>query len=169
VGLSRSREFVIHSKSIVINSCLTAFMVTACIGCGGASGPHEKLVEASGLVKLDGKPTSGIRLSFLPTASTKAVGGCWAITDDDGHFTVMHLSNKEGIPPGQYDVLFSRRVKPDGTPLGETDSPTMVQSEETISKMYSDPAKIGLHNKVDITEKGATSLDFALSSMKMRR
>lgn len=166
---SRISEWLRRSGRNISNRCLTTLVLTVCIGCGGSSGPAEKLVEASGMVKLDGKPTPGIRLSFLPNAGTKAVGGCWAVTDDDGHFSVVHLSNKEGIPPGKYDVLFSLRVKPDGTPLGENDSPTMVQSQETISKMYSDPAKIGLHNKVDIPEKGATSLDFALSSVKMKR
>lgn len=143
--------------------------VSLCLGCGGGSKVKvEKLVPASGIVQLDGRPTPGIRLSFQPVSGTNAVGGYWAMTDDEGKFTVMHLSKKEGLPPGKYEVLLSRRVKPDGTPLGENESPTMVQSRESISKMFSDPAMAGLHNRVDVSENGNNSIEFKVTSVKAK-
>lgn len=118
----------------------------------------------TGSVTVDGKPLEGIRLSFMPMSGTKAIGGCWAVTDADGTYTVMHVSKKEGIPIGQYHVLVSRRVKPDGSPLGPDESPTMVQSQESINPMYSDPSRVGKHNEVAVTDKGATNVNLKVSS-----
>jgi hypothetical protein len=110
----------------------------------------------------------GIRLTFHPTGENKAVGGCWAITDSQGRFKVMHLSNKEGIPAGSYHVTFSRFVKPDGSvlPLGE--SPTMTSSSESVAPNWSDVSMAHLHNKIDIPEKGSTGLDFNISTAPRR-
>ena len=139
------------------------------IGCGGTGAIQEKLVPASGMVQLDGKPTEGVTLTFLPIAATKSAGGNWATTDKDGKYKVMTASNKEGIPPGQYQVLLSLKVKADGSPLGKNESPTMVQSRELIAPMYSDPGKLGLHNKIDVPEKGANNLDFKVTSAPVKK
>jgi len=149
--------------------CFLLLLFAACQGCGGSGGVTEKLVPVSGMIQLDGRPSAGVGLSFMPAPGTKAVGGCWGVTDAEGKFKVIHLSNKEGIPPGKYHVLFSRKVKPDGTPLGANESPTMTQSQESIAKMYSDPAKVGLHNLADIPEKGTTNLDFKISSASLKK
>lgn len=138
-------------------------------GCGSSARISEKLVEASGSVLLDGKPVEGIRLSFQPLSGTKAVGGCWAVTDEDGSFKVTHFSNKSGLPPGKYQVLFSRRVKKDGSVMGPDESPTMVQSQESISKMYNDPARAGKHNQVEVFEDGTSDLNFKISSEKSKK
>jgi hypothetical protein len=143
--------------------------IAAACGCGAPKPKPETLVPVSGIVKLDGKPTEGIRMMFHPTGETKGLGGCWAITDQDGKFKVIHWSNKEGLPPGSYHVVFSRKVKPDGTPLGKDDSPTMTQSIESIAPMYSNIAKAGLHNKVDVPDKGVSNLDFTLNSVPIRK
>ena len=154
-------------KAVSISSLM--MMLLGCglsisvLGCGGGGPKPEKLVPASGIVKLNGRPTPGVRLSFRPIENTKAVGGCWAITDNDGKFKVIHFSSKEGIPPGKYEVLFSRRVKPDGSPLGDNESPTMVESRESISAMYNDPSRAGMHNRIEVPEKGVTDLDFTVS------
>lgn len=144
--------------------------LTLCAGCGGGSTMKpETLVPASGRVQLDGKPVAGIRLSFQPVSGTKAVGGYWAVTDDDGKFTVRQHASKPGIPPGEYEVRLSRLVKADGTPLEEDESPTMVQAIESISQMYSDPSRAGLHNRVTVSEKGNESMDFKVSSIPMKK
>jgi hypothetical protein len=150
-------------------SCFLLLLFAACQGCGGGGGVTEKLVPVSGMIQLDGRPSAGVGLSFMPAPGTKAVGGCWGVTDAEGKFKVIHLSNKEGIPPGKYHVLFSRKVKSDGTPLGANESPTMTQSQESIAKMYSDPAKVGLHNLADIPAKGTTNLDFKISGAPLKK
>jgi len=155
-----TKKFLTSSLMILVGCSLSISV----LGCGGGGPKPEKLVPASGMVKLSGRPTPGVRLSFRPIENTKAVGGCWAITDNDGKFKVIHFSSKEGIPPGKYEVLFSRRVRPDGTPLGDNESPTMVESRESISAMYNDPARAGMHNRIEVPEKGVTDLDFNVSA-----
>ncbi|WP_397569119.1 hypothetical protein [Schlesneria sp. T3-172] len=149
---------------LVSVSSIAMAMLIGTLGCGKSGPKPEKLVPAAGLVKVNGRPLAGVRLSFQPIENNKAVGGCWAITDNDGKFKVIHVSSKEGIPPGKYEVYFSRRVKPDGSPLGENESPTMVQSRESVSAMYSDPSRAGMHNRIEIPEKGVTDLDFTIST-----
>ncbi len=61
---------------IKIKSFIACFVCVFYIGCGGSSARQEKLVQATGTVKLDGRPTAGIRLYFQPVSGTKAVGGC---------------------------------------------------------------------------------------------
>ena len=139
------------------------------LGCGSSARISEKLVEVSGSVLVDGKPVEGVRLLFQPLNGTKAVGGCWAVTDEEGNFKVTHVSNKSGLPPGKYHVLFSRRLKKDGSVMGPDESPTMVQSQESISKLYNDPAKAGKQNQIEVFEEPISDLSFKISTEKGKK
>jgi hypothetical protein len=134
-------------------------------GCGGPAPKAEAVVQASGMVKLNGRPTPGVRVVFHPTGNNKSLGGCWAMTDDQGKFKAMTLSNKEGIPAGSYHVTFSRYVTPEGTPLPANESPTMTKSSESVAPKWSNISAAGLHNKIEIPDKGTTTLDFNISSV----
>ncbi|WP_373653246.1 carboxypeptidase-like regulatory domain-containing protein [Schlesneria sp. DSM 10557] len=144
---------------LLIWLCLVSFS-----GCGSNQPKAETLVPASGTVKVNGRPAEGVRITFHPTDDTKAQGGCWAMTDAEGKFTVTHLSNKPGIPAGNYFVTFSQFVKPDGKPLAANESPTMTPSTQAIAARWSDVGKAGMHNKTTIPDKGTTSLDFIIST-----
>ena len=137
-------------------------------GCGSTvKGAVEKIVPASGSIKLDGSPAGGIRIRLTPINDTKSVGGAWAVTKDDGTFTVMHWTNKEGITPGSYLITFSRMLKPDGSPLGEKDSPMMVNAKETIATKWSSPEgdkMSAIMRRVDIPDSGKKDIDFKISS-----
>jgi len=158
-----------RAENVVCGISLLGVLLLTLAGCGGSvEAKPEALVPAEGVVKLDGRPMEGIRLTFHPTAENKAVGGCWAITDNQGRFKVMHLSNKEGIPAGAYHVTFSRFLKPDGSFLGPGESPTMTSSSESIAPNWSDVSMAHLHNKIDIPEKGSIGLDFNVSTAPKR-
>lgn len=138
-------------------------------GCGGsAKVPNEKLVPASGAIKLDGKPVAGVRIRLTPfNDTTKTVGGAWALTDDQGAFDVMHWTNKKGIVPGSYQITFSKMLKPDGTPLGDKDSPAMVNAKEVIAPQWSTPVvdqRLAVTRRVDIPESGKDNIEFAITS-----
>ncbi len=139
-------------------------------GCsGGQKAPVEKLVNGSGAVKVDGKPASGVRIRLTPINETKSVGGAWAVTKDDGSFSLTHWSNKEGIAPGSYLITFSKLVKPDGTPLGETDSPALVQAKELISAKWSNPEPeqmAAVMRRVDVPDSGKQDIEFSITSSK---
>lgn len=131
--------------------------------------PVEKLVGASGTIKVDGKPMGAVRIRLTPINDTKSVGGSWAVTKDDGTFALTHWTNEAGIAPGSYLITFSRLVKPDGSPLGERDSPAMVQAKETIAKNWSNPepdAMASVTRRVDIPDGGKTDIDFTIATSK---
>lgn len=137
-------------------------------GCGGAKAVVEKTVPASGVIKVDGKPLGGVNIRFTPINDTKSVGGAWAVTKDDGSFTVTHWSNKEGITPGSYTISFSRMLKPDGTPLGPNDSPAMVQAKETIAPRWSGQGDkmAEVMRRVDIPDGGKKDIEFSITTAK---
>ncbi len=154
-----------HCGLWAFSSLLVLFLLP---GCGGSvKGAVEKIVPASGTVKLDGRPTGGIRIRLTPINETKSVGGAWAVTNDDGSFTVMHWSNKPGITPGSYQITFSKLVNPDGTPLGDGDSPMMVDAKELIAPLWSKPdaeKMAAVMRRVDIPDSGKKDLEFKISS-----
>ncbi len=137
-------------------------------GCSGApETPVEKLVSGSGTIKLDGDPAANVRIRLTPINETKSVGGAWAVTKDDGSFKLTHWTNEEGIGPGSYLISFSRLLKPDGTPLGDNDSPALVQAKETIDTAWSNPEPdqmSALMRRVDIPESGKADIDFTITA-----
>ncbi|HEY0983553.1 MULTISPECIES: hypothetical protein [unclassified Schlesneria] len=149
-------------------SLIVVFFVGLVQGCGGSKTVAEKIVPASGVIKLDGKPVAGINIRFTPINETKSVGGAWAVTKDDGSFTVMHWTNKEGITPGSYMVSFSRMVKQDGSPLGPNDSPAMVRAKETIAARWNNPGDkmAEMTRRVDVPEAGKSDIEFSITSAK---
>ena len=137
-------------------------------GCSGApEAPVEKLVSGAGTIKLDGAAAANVRIRLTPINETKSVGGAWAVTKDDGTFKLTHWTNAEGVGPCSYLVTFSRLLKPDGTPLGATDSPALVQPKETIAVEWSNPEPdqmSALMRRVDIPESGKADIDFMITA-----
>lgn len=149
---------------------ISLIAMTSLTGCEETiEAPVEKLVGASGTIKVDGKPLGAVRIRLTPINETKSVGGAWAVTKDDGTFSLTHWTNEAGIAPGSYLITFSRLVKPDGSPLGEMDSPAMVQAKETIAKNWSNPEPDNiaiLPRTVDVPEGGRTDIDFTIATSK---
>lgn len=137
-------------------------------GCSGApEAPVEKLVSGSGTIRIDGDPAANVRIRLTPINETKSVGGAWAVTKDDGTFKLTHWTNEEGIGPGSYLISFSRLLKPDGTPLGDNDSPALVQAKETIATAWSNPEPdqmSAVMRRVDISESGKVDIDFMITA-----
>ena len=81
---------------------------------------------------------------------------------------MTHWSNKEGITPGSYIISFSKMLKPDGTPLGEKDSPAMVNAKETIAPKWSKQGDkmAEVTRRVDIPDAGKKDIEFSITSAK---
>ena len=139
-------------------------------GCGSelAKPKEEKLVPASGIVKVDGKPSKGVTLLFHPADEKKNLGGCWGQTDDDGKFTVTHPSNKPGIPFGTYYVTLSRFLKPDGTVPDKKEPFITSGATESIAEKWSAIAKVKQRNVTIIPDNGTSSLEFEIASIKKK-
>jgi hypothetical protein len=138
-------------------------------GCGGGASkpPEEILVPASGTITLDGKPAAAVRVRLTPINDTVSVGGAWAVTKEDGTFELTHWTDKPGIAAGSYLITCSKLVKPDGTPLGEKDSPAMVQARDVVAPQWSNPTpdqRYALMRRVDVPEGGKTDINLEITS-----
>lgn len=128
-------------------------------GCGPAAPPPEELVPVSGIVRLGGSPAEGVRVLFLPDGDTPGTGAV-GTSDASGNYTLLHRTQKEGIPPGKYYVVFSRFLTADGKPIPPNTSPYMSGGKESIPPLWSDPTKKNTHNTVQIPEGGKLGLDW---------
>ena len=138
----------------------------ALAGCGSSkSTPDVELVPVEGTVKLNGSPTPDVLVNLAPTGGTKGQGA-WGKTDATGTFKLIHLSNKEGVEPGEYIISFSYFVKPDGTPIPPNTSPTDAGAVQGIAAPWSDVASEALNQRVTVKKDGATPLSFDVTPIK---
>ncbi len=134
-------------------------------GCGGAaSAPVEKLVPASGIVLISGKPEAGIQVHFTPTKDNAKSHGGSAVTDDTGEFRMRNYMNRSGVPVGDYIVTFSMNAVEGEAPMMEGRPIPGTSFKEKIPAKWSDPAKAGKHNKVLIPDGGLTDLSFKITA-----
>jgi hypothetical protein len=116
--------------------CLSAAVFAA--GCGGGGvAPLEvpPLHPVSGTVKLDGKPEAGIAVTYYPAANNKGNGGS-GTTDESGEFTLKFRDGQEGIPAGDYVVMFSKLTQKDGSPIPEGKTAADVMAIDKIPERY---------------------------------
>ena len=136
-------------------------------GCGGSSRetPKTELVPVQGTVKLAGKPTPDVLIVLSPFGGTKG-NGAWGKTDSSGAFKLMHLSNKEGVEPGEYVISFSYLVTPDGTPVPPNTSPTEVTSVQGIAPPWTESSSEALSQRVNVKKEGMMPLSFDVPATK---
>lgn len=132
------------------------------MGCSSGSTATPKLVPVVGKIVLDGTPLKGANVIFVPKDQTKGTGGS-AVTDAEGKYEARHPSNKAGIEPGTYAVLFSKLAMPDGSPIPEGKNAADVGAAESLPQQLSNPHPEFMTNIVTVPEKGG-SFDFTLAS-----
>lgn len=108
------------------------------MGCGGGVKPEvvPPLEPVSGKVLLDGQPTAGVAVIFVPAGITKSGNGASATTNAEGMYTLKYRTGKEGIPQGEYIVLFSKMAMPDGSPIPEGKTAADVGAVDMIPEQY---------------------------------
>jgi hypothetical protein len=163
---------------------LLLVVAAASLGCGGGddlSKFKEGLVPVTGTVTLDGEPLEGAGVLFMPAsaagiASKATVGSRTAFGETDalGMFSLMSPPhgpgvNREEYPgclPGEYIVVFDRRLMPDGSkPDPGAAEPQAMRAEQTIPAKYISPQSSGI--KATVTEAGGNfSFDLESKSKK---
>lgn len=83
------------SASALLCGCL----VLSVTGCGGSDRPP--LVEASGVLTVDGKTIEGASVSIISVEGGRPSS---AITDAEGRFDLKSYSDADGVPAGEYKV-----------------------------------------------------------------
>lgn len=154
---------MLRSLFLVRGVGLSVCAMLICIaGCSSKAGGPAKLAPVAGIVKLDGSPLTGANVIFIPRDQTKAMGGS-GVTGADGKYEARHQSNKVGIEPGTYTVLFSKIAMPDGSPIPEGKNAADVGAVEVLPQQLSNPNPEFVTNIVTIPDAGG-AFDFDLAS-----
>lgn len=133
------------------------FLVVVCgalVGCGGAKAPWEKVVPASGVVSIDGKPLSGAQITLIPEdnkfpSSVRPRG----TSKDDGTFAISTYKAGDGAPAGSYKALVLHYPI-----VGSKESPNAGPND--LPKKYSKVETTDLVLKVD--SPASTALELKL-------
>ncbi|WP_339730831.1 carboxypeptidase regulatory-like domain-containing protein [uncultured Gimesia sp.] len=120
------------------NRSLLSCLLFCLVGCGGAAVENTlEVYPVSGMVLVDGKALPAVSVTFFPEKATKGNGGFGA-TDESGNFTLKDRDQREGVSEGTYRVLFTRLVKPDGSPIGNDQMAADVGAVNQLPEIYND-------------------------------
>lgn len=115
---------------------ILAFMVcTSALGCFKSKQPWEIVYPTTGVVKLEGKPIAGARVTLIPQDQSYPSSVRPAATSkEDGSFTIGTYSTADGAPVGNYKALvlhFPVIISPDSATTGPNDLPEKYSRVET--------------------------------------
>jgi hypothetical protein len=142
--------------------------VAALVLCGCSKDPNQPaLVPMSGKVTLDNQPLAGAQVRFTPVGTTKG-NGSTGRTDGDGVYQLTAVHGGTGAVPGEYRVVISKRLMPDGSDLPADSKLPPIESpaREVLGPEYSDPEQSRL--TATVPAEGGTK-DFHLKSTKKPR
>jgi hypothetical protein len=129
-------------------------------GCGRGDGID--LVPVTGTVQWKGSPLTGAIVTFVPINETRG-GGATGRTDANGDYQLTYVRGGQGTAAGEYKVVISKRIMPDGTPVPENDPtpPADSPAREMLPAYYSDPDQTELKANV---QPGAGPIHFDLKA-----
>jgi len=139
--------------------------VPAVVGCSAEPvSQRPKVVPARGMIRFNGKPLEGARVTFAHiTAGVSSYG----VTDAEGKFTLTTFQPGDGAAPGKYNVGVIKAQEPERH--GAKDAPPIFRSGGApharwlIPQRYGNPANSGLNaeamengdNEIILELKGA--------------
>lgn len=138
-------------------------------GCESKEAPPQlpELIAVTGVIKAGGKPLENATVIFMPIA--KGGFSAMGVTDGQGKYGLQTRAGQDvhpGIPAGEYQVMVSRMVKPDGSVLPRDPSkpPAMSAARQSISPEFSMGGAMN-KQKANVT-KTSNSFDFEVSMMR---
>ena len=140
---------------------LVLLALLAPLGCTKAP-EVPPLAPVTGTVTLDGKPLAAATVTYFPT-DPKGHGAS-GVTDGEGKYELTHSSGQKGAVKGDYRVVVSLLLAPDGSPIGgdPTKSPTgATVGRESLPPRFSSPQETTL--KASVPEAGGTQ-DFTVEA-----
>ena len=121
--------------------------VRACVRTGAAGlssatrvGLAYALQEGyQGVVTLDGQPLEEAYVQFHPVGTTRGTGAA-SNTDAEGRYELIAPDRSKGAPIGEYRVVISKLILPDGTPFKAEDGAGPMDSpgREMLPARFSD-------------------------------
>lgn len=135
-------------------------------GCGGDK------VPAAGVVLFEGKPVERAIVTFIPADNNPSLPGIRqgsALTNENGEFAVV-TGNSNGVYPGLYKVVISKRELPPGAPAPKDETDMIGRARaaramrETLPALYTKESSTPL--EIEIPKRGAKDLRFELKSSR---
>ncbi len=110
-------------------------------GCGD----NPRVVRVTGTVRSANKPIANLLLTFVPAEGRPS----WAVTDENGHYTLKYDRKQEGAVRGTHKVFVAYRPSDPKQEMalqqGKTELPAELQA---ILKKYGDRESSPLHYEV---------------------
>lgn len=118
---------------------ISSALLSVTLGCGGSDANLPPLVPVTGTITMDGKALESASVTFIPVGATRG-NGATGYTDSNGKYELATPGGDKGAPVGQYKVLLSKMVMPDGSPYrGESGvAPMDSPAREVLPAKYSD-------------------------------
>jgi len=114
---------------------------------------------------LNDQPLAYATVTFIPKDGTPGFGGVGK-TDASGKYSLVGSRNSEkGIPPGEYRVVISKRLMPDGSELPADDNTPPMMSPAKESLPDSTSSMTSTKQTASVPASGGT-FDFALVHKK---
>jgi hypothetical protein len=125
------------SMPLRLSLALCLLSLTAVAGCSSAKAEVvPPLEQVSGTVMLDGKPTAGIAVTFVPGLATTNGNPSYGITDAEGKYTLSYRNGAPGVPAGEYVAMFTKMAQKDGSPVPEGKTAADVMAIDIIPARY---------------------------------
>jgi len=141
---------------------LAAGLVALLGGCGQTD---PSLVPVTGTVTVNERPLANATVTFIPKDGTPGFGGVGK-TDAAGKYKLRgSRDDAAGILPGEYRVVISKRLMPDGSevPANDNTPPMNSPARESLPAGYSSMAATTLSATV---RPGVGPIDFPLRDKK---
>jgi len=116
----------------------------ATLGCGGG-GPN--VGKVSGTVTIDGKPASGITVSFQPSEGGRGSSGT---TDQNGNYELIHSPTVKGALVGSHNATIA---------AGEPGVDTPMHGNAALIQASGFPSEYSLIKKPVTVEAGRNTID----------
>lgn len=147
--------------------CVVPVLILCLAGLSGCGDGRPSLVDAHGVVQLDGEPVEGAQVLFQPVDvdAKDFKRPAVATTDATGSFSMGTYGPDTGVPTGTYNVGIRKRellgeLPPNYDP--EMADAFTLRYQWTVPRMYADPASSGL--TAEVTSGGIEPAIFDLDS-----
>ena len=147
-------------KNSRIPGLLLACLFVSLASCGQPQPAGSPLVPITGTVEWKGEVLTDAMVHFTPTENTAGAGGTGR-TNAKGVYKLTNVRGGAGVVAGEYKVIISRRILPNGLPIPENYNvgPMDSDARESLPMEYSDPDQTMLTANVSA---GIPPIDFKL-------
>jgi len=107
----------VHSYRFPVCLSLTALLIA---GCGGGGEAPPELGEVTGVITVDGKPASGLYVTFEPEGTRASTGE----TNDEGRYVLYFNQDNPGAAVGSHVVRITQLADAERKPEDEINIPS---------------------------------------------